>query len=145
MSNLKLTDAEFYKWFSDSLYQYTLTQDDYKIFKRESLRYLKIEKEDISTNMKFDADFVFLTQIEKEYMLIMQNEYDHGQFKLDLTFEENGRHSVYFPSSTWAEGRNMLLFIMLLYEKYNERYFRYWIFRDGDLHVADGNYKTGFE
>eukprot|EP00494_Astrolonche_serrata_P018463 UN18657 len=63
---------------------------------------------------------------------------------LNLTFEENNAKSIYFPNSSWNQGRNLLLFLMMLFEKETQIYFNYFVFRDGDLHVAYANIQADF-
>eukprot|EP00494_Astrolonche_serrata_P025948 UN26209 len=59
--------------------------------------------------------------------------FDNVNCKMILTYEINNPHSLYFPNSSWNQGRNFLLFFALKIEETLNVFFDYYIFADGDV------------
>eukprot|EP00494_Astrolonche_serrata_P005867 UN05884 len=61
--------------------------------------------------------------------------YSNAKCKILITWRKNQPNSIYYPNSSWNEGRNLLLWIMLKFEESMDVYFDYAIFGDGDIDI----------
>eukprot|EP00494_Astrolonche_serrata_P005273 UN05289 len=58
-------------------------------------------------------------------------------YHLTVCYRTNDNGCIFFPDSSWSQGRNLLLMLMLKFEYDNNIKFRYWSFLDGDVELVN--------
>eukprot|EP00494_Astrolonche_serrata_P029495 UN29762 len=128
----------FFKWFADKGYTIsTMTNSIYAELIRDGTEYLGYHPTLASDH--FDFPFVYLSMTSHLSGLTHKQYGLTWPYHLSLTYRKNEVNSVFYPRSTWGQGRNTLIYLMLKFEKETNIKFNYFITIDGDLTPAYGD------
>eukprot|EP00494_Astrolonche_serrata_P023188 UN23446 len=128
MSDKELFDSYFEQYFDNMI-----TLQQYSEWELQNGRYLR--KSEIDADSVFSANFVYLFVVPDVNGLRAKKSII-SPYSLTLTYgDKNEPNCIYFPESTISQARNLLLFLLLQFEKQSQLIFRYYMFMDGDLDI----------
>eukprot|EP00494_Astrolonche_serrata_P024583 UN24842 len=127
----------FYDEFPD-FFEKEWDDNSYEHIETKALEYLRqMASQDNSNDKKCIIPFVYLINIDYKEMLTDLYKQVSQRPGLSciflLTYAKDYPDTIYYPTSSWNTGRNLLLYLMLMIEIKLNIMFDYFIFGDGDI------------